>query len=59
MCRRVNCPKCGLPTYAGCGAHVEQVLADVPISKRCQCREATAKAPDPPPRDTQATVRVK
>jgi hypothetical protein len=27
MCRRVDCKQCGKPTYAGCGAHVEQVLA--------------------------------
>ena len=29
MCRRIDCPECGCPTYAGCGAHVEQVLAGV------------------------------
>jgi hypothetical protein len=38
MCRRVNCPQCGKPTFAGCGAHIEQVLADVPKAERCQCR---------------------
>jgi hypothetical protein len=36
MCRRVVCSKCGKPTFAGCGAHVEQVLADVPPAERCQ-----------------------
>lgn len=35
MCRRVTCKKCGKPTYAGCGQHVEQVLAGVPRSQRC------------------------
>lgn len=45
MCRRVNCSKCGQPTFAGCGAHVEQVLDDVPTAERCQCREAKANAP--------------
>jgi hypothetical protein len=59
MCRRVNCPKCGRPTYAGCGAHVQQVLADVPTAERCRCREATAKAAEPHPRDTQPTVKLK
>lgn len=44
MCGRVNCTTCGRPTYAGCGAHVQQVLADVPLSERCRCREATAPA---------------
>lgn len=39
MCRRVECAKCGRPTFAGCGAHVEQVLRDVPRADRCRCRE--------------------
>ncbi len=42
MCRRVQCSKCSQPTYAGCGAHIEQVLADVPPDKRCKCRETRA-----------------
>jgi hypothetical protein len=37
MCRKVNCRKCGKPSWSGCGAHVEQVLGDVPKSQRCQC----------------------
>src|SRR5688572_24588227 len=36
MCHRVNCRKCGKPTYAGCGRHVEAVLADVPLAERCR-----------------------
>lgn len=44
MCRRVTCSTCGKPTFAGCGAHVEQVLGDVPKDKRCTCREAAASA---------------
>ena len=43
MCRRVECSRCGRPTYAGCGAHVEQVLGNVPPAERCSCREETAK----------------
>jgi hypothetical protein len=39
MCRRVQCDKCKKPTYAGCGAHVEAVLRDVPKAERCGCRE--------------------
>ena len=39
MCRRVECPECKKPTYAGCGKHIEQVLADVPRDKRCSCRD--------------------
>ncbi|PKV92516.1 hypothetical protein ATK30_3325 [Amycolatopsis echigonensis] len=37
MCRRVTCSRCGKATYAGCGQHVEQVLAGVPASRRCAC----------------------
>lgn len=42
MCRRVQCAKCGRPTFAGCGAHIEQVLGDVPRDRRCTCREQAA-----------------
>jgi hypothetical protein len=45
MCRRVQCAKCGRPTFAGCGAHIEQVLGDVPREQRCTCREQAATAP--------------
>lgn len=39
MCRRVQCSSCGKPTFAGCGAHIEQVLGDVPKADRCSCHE--------------------
>ena len=39
MCVRVTCPQCGKPTYSGCGAHIEQVLGNVPPAQRCKCRE--------------------
>ncbi|MBX7080675.1 MAG: hypothetical protein K1X88_15870 [Nannocystaceae bacterium] len=45
MCRRVQCSQCGKPTFAGCGAHVEQVLGDVPRDQRCRCAEARESAP--------------
>ena len=45
MCRRVTCSKCNKPTFAGCGAHVEQVLADVPKRDRCQCSAQAAAQP--------------
>ncbi len=35
MCRAVTCSKCGKTTWAGCGQHVDQVMADVPASQRC------------------------
>lgn len=52
MCRRVQCDKCGKPTYAGCGMHIEQVLADVPASERCHCRDAKGETK---PGDTAAS----
>ena len=39
--------QCGRPTYAGCGAHVEQVLGNVPPADRCRCREEKAKEAKP------------
>lgn len=49
MCRRVSCGKCGRPTFAGCGAHVEQVLGDVPKAERCQCHLEKAKPSEKAP----------
>lgn len=43
MCRAITCKTCNRPSWAGCGAHVEQVLGHVPPAERCQCRGA-AKA---------------
>jgi hypothetical protein len=42
MCTRITCEQCGKPSYAGCGAHVEQVLGNVPPAQRCRCREEAA-----------------
>jgi hypothetical protein len=60
MCRRVECRKCGKPTWAGCGAHVEQVLGNIPSAERCQCREAPVKkgASDRPPTTTSWLSRL-
>lgn len=35
MCRAVTCTTCGLTTWAGCGQHVDSVMAGVPRSQRC------------------------
>lgn len=43
MCSRITCNTCNKPSYAGCGAHVEMVLADVPKADRCKCREEKSK----------------
>ena len=32
MCQRITCRKCGKPSFAGCGRHVESVLGDVPVA---------------------------
>lgn len=45
MCVRVSCPQCKRPTIVGCGAHVEQVLGNVPKDQRCQCRATRQTAP--------------
>jgi hypothetical protein len=37
MCRRVECSRCGKPTWAGCGRHIEEALAGVPAESRCVC----------------------
>ncbi len=37
MCQRVQCPKCGKPTWAGCGQHIEEALRGVPKDQRCAC----------------------
>ena len=37
MCQRITCSVCGKPGFVGCGAHVEQVLRDVPKDQRCSC----------------------
>ena len=44
MCRRTTCSRCGLAGWAGCGAHVEQVLAGVPDSARCRCEPVSLVA---------------
>ena len=43
MCRAVRCRKCNKTTWAGCGRHVDQVMAKVPKNQRCTC---AANPPD-------------
>lgn len=37
MCRPTRCHSCGDTTWAGCGQHVDQVMARVPEDARCNC----------------------
>ena len=37
MCHAVRCRDCGKVTWAGCGDHVDQALADFPADDLCQC----------------------
>jgi hypothetical protein len=54
MCRKVECSKCGKPTFAGCGMHIEQVLGDVPTEERCRCaEEAFEKKANGPVRESR------
>ena len=39
MCRPVACKKCGKTTWAGCGQHVDSVMASVPKSEQCRCAD--------------------
>jgi hypothetical protein len=52
------CKQCGKPNWAGCGAHVEQVLGDVPKSQRCSCRE-TGRPATKPASKSNATAGAK
>lgn len=48
MCRAVSCSVCGKTTWAGCGAHVDQVMASVPMSERCKGHQRQAPVPKEP-----------
>ena len=40
MCRPATCRQCGKATWAGCGQHVDSVMAAVPTAQRCSCESA-------------------
>ena len=46
MCRPVGCKTCGKTTWAGCGHHVDQVMAAVPKSNRCTGHQGEASTSD-------------
>lgn len=39
MCRPTTCRACSKTTWAGCGQHVEQVMARVPRDQQCRCTD--------------------
>lgn len=43
MCSQIICPSCRKPTWSGCGAHIEQALANVAWEARCKCRDPGRK----------------
>ncbi len=45
MCRRTTCRTCQKITYAGCGMHVDQVLAGVRAADRCACTKGEKGGP--------------
>lgn len=47
MCYPVRCAVCGKTGWAGCGQHIDSVMADVPEDQRCTCSEV----PDDDPCD--------
>ena len=42
MCRATTCRTCGKTTWAGCGMHVDQVMAAVAREDRCPGHESDA-----------------
>ncbi|CAF3813439.1 unnamed protein product [Rotaria sordida] len=46
MCMKIRCNQCGLITWKGCGQHIAQVLRDVPMAQRCNCRKGATCIPN-------------
>jgi hypothetical protein len=46
MCQAVTCRICGNLTWAGCGRHIEQVMAGVPAAQRCPGHQRRRIGPD-------------
>lgn len=44
MCRPATCKVCRKTTWAGCGQHVDQVMASVPRADRCAGHSDAEKA---------------
>lgn len=57
VCRAVKCKSCGKTTWAGCGLHVEQVLASVPPAQRCPGHPKAAPARKTPAAPERKSLR--
>jgi hypothetical protein len=44
MCRAVQCRSCGKTTWAGCGKHVDHVMAGVAKADQCPGHHPVAAA---------------
>ena len=50
MCSPIRCRTCGLTTWSGCGAHVDEVKAMVPPEQWCGGHDDAPAAPAAPKR---------
>ncbi|EPH03335.1 hypothetical protein HMPREF1531_01394 [Propionibacterium sp. oral taxon 192 str. F0372] len=48
MCKPVTCEVCGKTTWDGCGRHIEEVKATVPVDQWCDGNHDAEPAPLPP-----------
>ncbi|KAH8806900.1 hypothetical protein DL96DRAFT_1630087 [Flagelloscypha sp. PMI_526] len=53
MCYKIECTICKKATWAGCGRHIEQALADVSKEDRCQGHAPTKEAEDAKGKDVE------
>jgi hypothetical protein len=42
MCTPVHCRTCGKVTWAGCGAHVDELRAKIPAGEWCHEHDGTS-----------------
>jgi hypothetical protein len=55
MCSPATCRTCSRTTWAGCGKHVDQVMARVPEARRCTCA-GTDGSSQPAQRSQRSTL---
>lgn len=37
MCSPIRCSRCRKYTWTGCGAHVGEVMEQIPTNQHCEC----------------------